>query len=395
MRGAHPGEVRALIRLAEGSHCDTAFAAVEEAFAANFADHGELGASLCVHVDGMRVVDLAAGFRDRERRVGWRRDTLVNAFSVGKGITALLTALAVQDGRLDYDDRVTRHWPAFGGGARDRITVSDLLAHRAGLPALDPPLTDDDLWNWDAVCAALADTEPWWEPGEAHGYHVNTFGFLVGEVVRRAAGMRIEDMLRLRLAEPHGLGLFFGVPADATSRVADLVWPHADTARTTSEPVAPQDSERTHETMRARAYAHPPGFSGIGLVNTPRWRSLVHPSTALHADAAGVAGAHALMLGRRGLLSHEILGRAVEEQAHGEDLVLGGTTRFARGFQLPTETRRFGPHDGAFGHWGAGGALGFCDPEAGIAFGYVMNLMGDGWQNPRNRRLVDALYACL
>ncbi len=354
-----------------------------------------MGASLCVHVDGMRVVDVAAGFRDREHRVGWRRDTLVNAFSVGKGITAILAALAVQDGHLDYDDPVTEHWPAIGGGARDRITVTDLLSHRAGLPALDPQMSNSDLWSWDAMCEALTDTEPWWEPGKAHGYHVNTFGFLVGEVLRRTTGTRIEELLRLRLAEPHGFGLFFGVPPRESARVGDLVWRHADAPAPGVGAPATDGPERTPGTMRERAYANPPGFSGIGLVNTPPWRSLVHPSTALHADAAGVAGAYALLLGKNALLSREILGRAVEECSHGEDLVLGGTTRFARGFQLPTETRRLGPHEGAFGHWGAGGALGFCDPEAGIAFGYVMNQMGEGWQNPRNRRLVDALYECL
>jgi CubicO group peptidase (beta-lactamase class C family) len=147
--------------------------------------------------------------------------------------------------------------------------------------------------------------------------------------------------------------------------------------------------------MRALTYTNPPGFSGVGLVNTARWRSLVHPSTALHADAAGIAGAYALLLGRRALLAREIRERATEECANGDDLVLGSPVRFGRGFQLPTDTRRFGPHDAAFGHWGAGGSLGFCDPEAGLAFGYAMNRMGSGWQNERNRALVDALYGCL
>ena len=369
-----------------GGTCDPAFTPVLDAFRRNFADNGELGASLCVHIDGRRVVDLWGGTL-REDGGEWGPSTLVNAFSVGKGVTALLAMLCVDRDVLDYDATARSLWPAFTGGGKESLSVSDLLGHRAGLPALRADLDDEVLFDWDAVCALLASETPWWEPGTAHGYHVNTFGFLVGEVLRRASGTTIDGLLRRLVPDAVADGLHFGVPAHLHGTVASTYWSDgpraADTATGTDE----------LSDMYRRAHANPPGISGVGLVNTPRWRSAVLPSTNLHASARGVCAAFDAAGGDR--VSREVLARAVTETSNGTDRLLGRTTRFGHGFQLPVPERGFGPEPASFGHYGAGGSLGFRDPVRRVSFGYVMNRMGRGWQNDRNRSLVNALYGCL
>jgi CubicO group peptidase (beta-lactamase class C family) len=356
---------------------------VHDAFRRNFADHGEIGASLCIRIDGRPVVDLWGGTTGPQGGA-WGPGTLVNAFSVGKGITALLALLCVDEGLLSYDDTVRGRWPGF---TSSDLTVAGLLGHRAGLPALRSDLTDEVLFDWDHMCSMLAVETPWWEPGTAHGYHVNTFGFLTGEVLRRVTGKDPGSLLRDMLPGASADGLWFGVPAPLHGSVATLLWNDGPRAPDT----AVGDDEQTE--MYRKAHANPPGISGVGIVNTPRWRSAVLPSTNLHATARGVCSAFSVLCG--GSVGHEPLARATTEVSMGTDRLLGRTTRFGCGFQLPIPERGFGPEPASFGHFGAGGSLGFVDPVRRISFGYVMNQMGRGWQNPRNRGLIDALYSCL
>ena len=387
MRRSHPGEVGTLTGspLVDGS-CDPAFAGLREAFTANFIDHDEIGAALCVYSHGRPVVDLWGG-HVRENGPAWQPDTLVNAFSVGKGITALLTAVCVAHGHLAYDDPVARHWPEFAAAGKDSITIREVLGHRAGLPAIRRVLHDDAMYEWETMTSALADETPWWEPGTAHGYHVNTFGFLVGEILRRATGERAALLLRSLVAGPAGADLWFGVPRTEHQRIADLRW--------NATPTVPADPRNLTEDqlMWAHAHVNPPGLSGVGHVNTERWRSAEMPSTSMHASARGVARAYDAFV--HGLVSPEVINDSVREVSDGTDLVLQRNTRFGAGFQLPIPERGFGPNPGAFGHYGAGGSMGFTDPAAEISVGYVMNHMGQGWQTPRNRALVAALYDCL
>jgi CubicO group peptidase (beta-lactamase class C family) len=356
---------------------------VRDAFRRNFAEHGEVGASLCIRIDGRTVVDLWGG-QTEPAGAPWGPDTLVNAFSVGKGITAILTLLCVDRGLLSYDDRVAHLWPGFGHG---ELTFAGLLGHRAGLPALRVDLDDEVLFDWDLVCSMLAAETPWWEPGTAHGYHVNTFGFLAGEVLRRATGKNPGELLCDLLPGASGEGLWFGVPTDLHGTAATLLWNDGPRAADT----AVGNDEQAE--MYRRAHANPPGISGVGIVNTSRWRSAVLPSTNLHATARGVSAAFSVLCD--GSVGREPLAQATAEVSMGTDRLLGRTTRFGCGFQLPIPERGFGPEPSAFGHFGAGGSLGFVDPVRRISFGYVMNQMGRGWQNPRNRGLVDALYSCV
>jgi CubicO group peptidase (beta-lactamase class C family) len=379
----------------EGS-CERRFAEVRAAFAGNFEKHGEVGAAVAVAIGGRPVVDLWGGYADTSRRSMWRRDTLVNVFSVGKGFTALCALVLVHRGLLDLDAPVCRAWPAFAAAGKAEITVRQLLCHQAGLPAVRDPLPDDAMLCWDVMTGALARQEPWWPPGTRHGYHVNTFGFLVGEVVRLVSGRTIGRFLREEIAGPLGADVHIGLEARHEPRVAEMIWGPEVSEVPAFDPAALTDEQL----MVYNTYFNPPALSGHGVTNTSGWRQAEIPSANAHATARGVARVYSALaaggtLERIEVIGPSILAEAATEHASGMDAVLGRDSRFGLGFQLPQPGRPLGPNAGAFGHFGAGGALGFADPEAGVAFGYVMNKMGPRWQNPTARRLVDAVYACL
>jgi CubicO group peptidase (beta-lactamase class C family) len=374
--------------------CDARFAAVRDAFAANFAERGEVGAAVAVSVAGRVVVDLWGGWADHARRRPWRRDTLVDFFSVGKGLSAVCALQLVERGLVDLDAPVARYWPEFAAAGKEHITLRHVLSHQAGLPSLRDPLPDGAMLEWDVMTRALERQAPWWPPGEAHGYHVNTFGYLVGEVVRRVTGTTLGSCLRTEVARPLGADVHIGLPVSEHGRVAEFLW----SPKTPRAPAAAIPSDDV--LMRWNTYWNPPGISGAGWVNTAAWRSAQMPSTNGHGTARGVARVYAA-LARDGaidgarIVAAPVLRAAVAEHSCGPDRVLERPSRFGLGFQLTQPERPLGPNPGAFGHFGAGGSLGFCDPEADVAFGYVMNDMGPRFQNPRNRALIDALYACL
>ena len=373
--------------------CDARFAAVRDAFAANFADRGEVGAAVAVCVGGRPVVDLWGGWADHARRRPWRRDTLVDFFSVGKGLSVACALRAVERGAVDLDAPIARCWPAFGAAGKESITLRHVLCHQAGLPSVRDPLPDGAMLEWDVMTRALERQAPWWRPGAAHGYHVNTFGYLVGEVVRRVTGETLGTLLRTAVAGPLGADVHIGLPASEHGRVAEFRFP----AVGRQPDIATLSDD---ELMRWNVYCNPPGVSGAGWVNTAAWRSAEMPSTNGHGTARGVARVYAA-LARGGaidgvrIVAAPLLQEAVVEHACGLDRVLGRPSRFGLGFQLTQPERALGPNPGAFGHFGAGGSLGFCDPEANVAFGYVMNDMGPRFQSPRTRALIDAVYACL
>src|SRR5580700_9440573 len=182
--------------------CDPRFRKVREAFAANFETAGEIGASVAMYIDGKQVVDLWGGYADKARTKPWTRDTLVNIYSTTKGLAAMCAHRLVDQGKLDLDAPVAKYWPEFAQAGKDKLPVKYLLSHRAGLPAVRKILDGDALFNWTTMTTALAEQEPWWEPGTAHGYHAVTFGYLVGEVIRRITGKSPGTYLRDELAGP-------------------------------------------------------------------------------------------------------------------------------------------------------------------------------------------------
>lgn len=373
--------------------CDPRFASLREAFLANFTGRGEPGGAVALMVDGRLVCDLWGGHRDAAREKPWARDTLVNFFSVGKAFTSLVALRLVERGVLDLDAPAHRLWPGFGAHGKEAITLRHMLSHQAGLPAIRADLPDGAMFNWSAMTAALAATAPWWEPGTAHGYHVNTFGYLVGELVRRASGRTVGQLLRDEVAGPLGADVHIGLPSTEHRRAAEFLWPSV-------LPERPEGGLPDDILMKWNTYWNPPGISGAGWVNSAEWRAAEIPSTNGHGTARGIARVYSALaaggsIGGVDILSRDMLAAATEEQSFGPDRVLERESRFALGFQLPQAERPLGPNPQAFGHFGAGGSLGFCDPVARVAFGYVTNDMGPRWQNPRNKALLAAIYESL
>jgi CubicO group peptidase (beta-lactamase class C family) len=379
-----------------GGWCDPRFTPVRAAFAANFSERGETGAAACLAVRGTVVADLWGGLAGHRPDRPWQPDTLVNVFSVGKGLIAACVARLIGEGRLDADAPVARYWPEFAAAGKPAVTLRQLLSHQAGLPALREPLPAGSMLDWRLMTDALAAEPPWWPPGCGHGYHVNTFGFLAGEVIRRVTGVTVGAMLRDEIAGPLGADVHIGLPVAQHGRVAEFAWPDQQTLA-----IPPATPGMTQSQLMIRnAYANPADLSGLGVVNTAAWRAAEVPSANAHATAAGIARVYAALAAGGAVdgvrvVDSGALADCVAQQVRGDDLVLQRPSRFGLGFQLTQPERPLGPGPSGFGHFGAGGSVGLCDPAAGVAFGYVTSQMGPRWRNPRNRALIDAVFACL
>lgn len=370
--------------------CAPGFEGVRDAFAANFAERGEVGAGVHVIIDGQIVVDLVGGWMDQARRVPWRPDTLVDMYSVGKAFLALLVLRLVDEQQLELDQTISDLWPEFATGGKESATIAHALSHRAGVPAVREVLTDEDLFDWDTMVSAIARTEAWYRPGDRLVYHTNTYGHLLGEIVRRATGRMPGAQLR-EVVEPLDADVWFGVPDEQQHRCAEVIW-----APTTPIPTfASFDGLEGDVLMNVLAHFNPPGYSSLGVVNTPAWRAAQIGSTSGHASASGIARIYAGLIEPPGLLSRDLLADATRHRFTGHCPILDDEVTYGLGFQPTTDRRPFGPNRSSFGHFGTGGALGFADPESGVAFGYAMNHIVPRWQSSRNRALVDAVYDCL
>lgn len=382
--------------------CEPAFASLRRALAATIESGCEVGAALAVYVGKQPVVDLWAGCKDAARMRPWDDETIVNLYSVGKAVTALCALRLVESGALDLDSPVSRYWPEFAQAGKKHIPVRYLLTHQAGLPAVFRLLPNGAELRWEVMTEALAAQEPWWKPGEGHGYHVNTYGFLVGEVVRRVTGKSLGTYLRDEIAGPAGVDFFIGVGPELDARCADVIpalpGPDAEQRRALLESDLATFAGLSR--MRLAAYRNPPNLSGQGIINTREWRAAEVPSTNGHGNARAVARLYSALatdgeLDGVHILSPETVEMAIAEQVYGEDLVLQRPTRFGLGFQLAMRERPLGPNPRSFGHFGAGGSLGFADPDAHVAFAYAMNQGREGWQHKHVRDLIDRVYEAL
>ncbi|MET9592285.1 serine hydrolase domain-containing protein [Streptomyces sp. NPDC006516] len=377
-------------------HCDDRFAAVRDAFAANFAERDELGAAVTVLLDGIPVVDLWGGWADGDRSRPWERDTVVNVWSTTKGPTALCAHILVDRGLLDLDAPVSACWPEFAAAGKESVLVRHLLSHRSGVAGLRDQHTLAELYDWELTTARLAATEPWWEPGTRSGYHAISYGFLVGEVVRRTTGLLPGEFLRQEITGPLGIDFTVGLPEKDAGRVAELVQPKA----------VSREQAALFARMEPLAIASllNPG-TGIAAANTPEWRAAEIPAANGHGTARAVAALYGIVAGRgsldgRRILSQEAAERVREGQGSCRDLVLGAgfahETELGLGLWLSGPNSSYGPNPRAVGHDGAGGSCGLADPEAGIALGYVMNRMGPNIaDDPRKMALIDAVYDAL
>jgi len=367
--------------------CDAAFAAVREAFERNFTEHGDVGASVAVCLDGALVVDLWAGWADAARTRPWGRDTIVNVFSTTKGMVALAAHMLADRGRLDFEAPVARYWPEFAQAGKQRMPVSYLLTHEAGLNVLEGDLSSEQARDWETVVAQLARQAPRWEPGTKQGYHTGTFGHLVGEVIRRVDGRSVGAFVREEIASPLGVEFLIGFGPEEDHRVAEVI----NDART--PPAAGITAAISAVDWNGRAVRAAELPSGNGHTNA---RALARIYGAL-ACGGGVDGVR--------LLSAAAIEQARVERANGVDATLSVPTHRTLGFMLPFAEFGDARPAGTFGHAGAGGSQGFADPERRLGFGYAMNQMlspqpGEtrpptGGMDPRGQRIVQALYRSL
>ena len=381
--------------------CDPRFRAVREAFCENFASRAELGAAVTVSVDGTLVVDLWGGIADKVSGRAWTRDTMVVVFSCTKAATALCAHMLVARGALDLDAPVAHYWPEFAAAGKEAIPVRLLLNHQAGLAAVDDPLPLGALYDWDTMATALAAQAPHWEPGTAHGYHAVTFGWLVGEVVRRISGRSLGTFFREEVAGPLGLDFWIGLPEALAARVAPIRMAPL-TGETTPIMLAMAD----RSTLTSKAFLNPPGLMTARQVNARVLHAAEVPAANGIATARGLAGMYTPLAcgGRSGaveLVDRDTLQAMATVESEGDDRVLLIPTRFASGFMKsidnrPRDSAILGPNAEAFGHGGAGGSIGMADPVARVAIGYVMNQMGTGvLLNARGQALIDAVYESL
>jgi CubicO group peptidase (beta-lactamase class C family) len=376
--------------------CDPRFKRVQEVFAAHFAQGEETGASLSAVIDGKTVIDLWAGHADAARTRPWQRDSIVNVYSTTKGITALAALRLVERGQLDLDAPVARYWPEFAQAGKATLPVRWLLSHRAGLPAVQMPLPPEALYSWQAMTEALAAQKPWWTPGTRHGYHALTYGWLVGEVIRRITGVSVGEYVRREIAGPLGVDFEIGFGPGLDARVAELIWPPIDP----SVPNMFAELIKDPESVAAKAFMNPP--FAPEMANSRAWRAAELPAANGHTNARSLARIYGA-LARGGtqdgvaLLRPETIARAWVEQSNGPDAVMPLVTRIGLGFFISTDTEKLGPNPRSFGHGGAGGSLGFADPDTKLGFGYAMNQMKNGiWLiDPRPKALYGALYDAL
>jgi CubicO group peptidase (beta-lactamase class C family) len=376
------------------------FEPVADAFAANFEERGDVGAALAVYRHGEAVVDLWGGEADPRTGRPWTADTPAVVFSCTKGVLAIATYLLVQDGRLDLDAPVVEYWPEFGRAGKAEIPVRWLLSHRAGLSSLDRPLTRDEVLAWVPVIRAVEAQAPLWPPGTSWAYHTITYGWLVGEVIRRVSGMSVGTFVRRRLAEPLGLRFWIGLPLAEREHVAWLLAPLRDTDPELARPIREADAqpERVRAATMGGAFAFPAEGEHVTF-NDPDIQAAELPGANGIGDARSLARLYeACVLPVDGLrpMTSASVDDALIERSSGRPWSGPAEpgSRFGTGFALasPPGSPLVGPR--SFGHGGAGGELAFADDTHGIGFAYVNNQMG-GIPDERAARLVEALRGCL
>lgn len=380
---------------------ESGYGPMADVFLENFRSCADLGSACTVYVEGRKVVDLWAGIADARSGRPWDADTAAVIFSCSKGILALCAYLLVQDGRLDLDAPVATYWPEFEANGKGAITSRQILSHRAGLPALDRDLTLDEVLAWHPVILAIEAQSPWWAPGSGHLYHAMTYGWLIGEVIRRVTGLTPGAYFRQRLGDPLGLRTWIGLPEALRASVAWMEPPlpdeDSDAARASARISAEQPVVERSLTMGG-AFAFP-SVGDFVTFNDRRIQGAEIPAANGISTARSLAAlyAHCVaeMDGPR-LLGPASIDDATVVQSTGPQLsgIPDDGARWGTGFQLasPPSQPMLGPR--SFGHAGAGGQLGFADDEYGVGFAYLSNQMG-GYGDARARRLTLALRSIL
>jgi CubicO group peptidase (beta-lactamase class C family) len=387
-------------------------------FRENFEKFGELGAAVSIWQNGKPVVDLYGGFCDARREKPWEADTLVLIWSATKGIGSACVLHVLQEHKVTIDRTVAEFWPEFAQAGKEKITLSQMLSHQAGLCALDARV---DILDYGAVISALEVQKPLWPPGTAHGYHVRTFGFLLDELVRRIAGKRLSQYWREVFAQPLELDLWIGLPEEENPRVATV---YAAKSGRPPEPKQFYSDLTTPGTLARKAFTSPYGLQSVSGMNTPTVRAQPIVSFGGIGSASSLAKFYSILanggeLDGQKFFSEETIAWMTTTLADGMDRVFQLATAFSAGFMKDSAKaqgaavssppnqkkgrignrpslvprRMFGTSPNAYGHPGAGGSHAFADPENRISFVYVMNQMEQSLlPNEKSLRLVDAIY---
>jgi CubicO group peptidase (beta-lactamase class C family) len=374
------------------------FEGVRVAFEKNFAAGLEVGAAFSAYHRGKMVVDLWGGLADTETDRPWQRDTIIGVFSTTKGATAICAHKLAQEGRLDVDAPVASYWPEFAQEGKGDIPVRYLLSHRAGLAWVDEPLTLEQALAWEPMIHALEHQKPSWEPGTQHGYHAITYGYLVGEVVRRITGKSVGTYFHEEIAQPLGLDFWIGLPASEEPRVATLVGRLTgglDSADLDADTRAAIEAMIGPDSVMGKALSGGGAFAG-DVWNLPAVHAAEVPAAAGISDARSIARMYAACVGEVDgvrLLTPERVKIASAQQTEGPNTVLMGfDLQFGLGFIVPSTLVQVGGPN-SFGHFGAGGSVGWADPDAEMTFGYVMSRMDMGLAgDERSFSLVNACY---
>ncbi|MER6913201.1 serine hydrolase domain-containing protein [Streptomyces sp. NPDC000594] len=375
------------------------FEPVRAAFVRNFEERGERGAAVAVYHHGHKVADLWAGTRDVDGDEPWAVDTAQVVRSVTKGVAAAVVLLLHQRGQIDLDAPVGTYWPEFTAAGKERVLVRHLLAHRAGLPALDHPLTPAQAIDGVSGPAAMAAQAPAWAPGADHGYHPQSFSWLISELVRRVTGRTIGRWVAEEIARPLGLDFWIGLPPEEAHRVG-RIGPVEEPATSPGLTLRPKrsvtDAYRDPDSLTRRAFGV---IDPLPDENDPAYRAAELPASNGISTARAVARFYAATIGpvngRPRLFAPATLTLARTEESAGTDRVLAVPTRFGLGYMLHgAACPLLGP--GSFGHPGRGGSLGFADPESGIALGYVTNGLRQGvTADSRGQSLIRAVRSAL
>lgn len=373
---------------------DDGFARVADAFAAVVDRNRDMGAALCVYFDGRPVVDLWGGTADARNHAPWMKDTVNVLFSCTKGLVSILAAQLVAEGRLDYEAPVAEYWPAFAQAGKQQTKVRHLLSHQAGLSAPRLRLTVDDILDWEKVVRVLAEQEPLWPPGEGHAYHALTHGWLVGELIRRVTGRSPGEQFAEAIARPLGADAWIGLPCSEDRRAAYLTV--ADSLARQTDGAAEDDWSMRATTLGG---ALPPTLAGCDAgFNDPRlWHAEI-PAAGGIADARSLARIWSATVRETAgvrLLDEATRSLAMRPQSEGEPVfaVPPPWSRWGMGFQLDSPARRYLTGRG-FGHDGAGGQVGFAEPDLGLGFAFVTNWM-EGIGDNRATSIIDALRSVI
>ena len=383
--------------------CESKFEPVLKEFIRNFQERDEVGASVCIQIEGETQVDLWGGLADPKKRQAWEKDTVSIIFSCTKAAVALCAHILIDRGKLDLYAPVTDYWPEFGKNGKENITVAMMLNHSAGLPAFRDPIKKDGFADWDYMVHRLEDEPPFWEPGTRNGYHMITFGWTIGELIRRASGQSLGSFFKENVADPFALDYWIGLPEEIEPRVAPIILSKYAIGDPLPEFI--QTLLNKPDSITSLSLMN----TGHFMVNDPKYHTAEIGGAGGISNARGVAGMFAPLscdgsLHDINLLSKDAITRMSQvSMATQQDLTLLIPSRFALGFMKSLDNRHRSYEnesliigEKAFGHAGAGGSLGFADPECRLAFGYTMNRQGHGIMiNRRGQSLVDQCYRAL